>query len=334
MDPKTASETETDICAEWEIKTITSALKTYLRMLPGPLMMYQFQRSFIKAAKLENQESRISEIHNLVHRLPEKNRQMLQMLTNHLANVANNHKQNLMTVANLGVVFGPTLLRPQEETVAAIMDIKFQNIVVEILIENHEKIFNTVPETLPPNSQLLLLSRKKSTDSKPPSCSERPLTLFHTAQANENQETRNSIINSSLESVISSNVNSFLHSNSTLQPNLNSSDPDLEVIKPRRPNSLPQNPSPTSPLSPSWPMFSAPSSPMPTSSTSSDSSPISSPFRKARALYACKAEHDSELSFTAGIVFDNVHPSQEPGWLEGTLNGKTGLIPENYVEFL
>lgn len=54
--------------------------------------------------------------------------------------VANNHKQNLMTVANLGVVFGPTLLRPQEETVAAIMDIKFQNIVVEILIENHDKV--------------------------------------------------------------------------------------------------------------------------------------------------------------------------------------------------
>ncbi|XP_054698068.1 rho GTPase-activating protein 26 isoform X5 [Grus americana] len=331
--PKTATETETEICAEWEIKTITSALKTYLRMLPGPLMMYQFQRSFIKAAKLENQESRVSEIHSLVHRLPEKNRQMLHLLMNHLAKVANNHKQNLMTVANLGVVFGPTLLRPQEETVAAIMDIKFQNIVIEILIENHEKIFNTVPETPPSNSQLLL-SRKKSTDSKPPSCSERPLTLFHTAQPNEKQENRNSIINSSLESVISSNVNSFLNSNSAPQPNLNSSDLELEVIKPNRPNSLPQNPSPTSPLSPSWPMFSAPSSPMPTSSTSSDSSPISSPLRKARALYACKAEHDSELSFTAGTVFDNVHPSQEPGWLEGTLNGKTGLIPENYVEFL
>ncbi|XP_040460198.1 rho GTPase-activating protein 26 isoform X4 [Falco naumanni] len=331
--PKMATETETEICAEWEIKTITSALKTYLRMLPGPLMMYQFQRSFIKAAKLENQESRVSEIHSLVHRLPEKNRQMLHLLMNHLAKVANNHKQNLMTVANLGVVFGPTLLRPQEETVAAIMDIKFQNIVIEILIENHEKIFNMVPETPPSNSQLLL-SRKKSTDSKPPSCSERPLTLFHTAQPNEKQENRNSILNSSLESVISSNVNSFLNSNNAPQPSLNSSDLELEVIKPNRPNSLPQNPSPTSPLSPSWPMFSAPSSPMPTSSTSSDSSPISSPLRKARALYACKAEHDSELSFTAGTVFDNVHPSQEPGWLEGTLNGKTGLIPENYIEYL
>lgn len=333
MDPKTASETETDICAEWEIKTITSALKTYLRMLPGPLMMYQFQRSFIKAAKLENQESRVSEIHSLVHRLPEKNRQMLQLLMNHLANVANNHKQNLMTVANLGVVFGPTLLRPQEETVAAIMDIKFQNIVIEILIENHEKIFNTVPE-LPLTGTQLHLSRKKSSDSKPPSCSERPLTLFHTVQSTEKQEQRNSVINSSLESVVSSNTNSILNSSSSLQPTMNSSDPDLDVLKPTRPNSLPPNPSPTSPLSPSWPMFSAPSSPMPTSSTSSDSSPISTPFRKAKALYACKAEHDSELSFTAGTVFDNVHPSQEPGWLEGTLNGKTGLIPENYVEFL
>ncbi|XP_044515806.1 rho GTPase-activating protein 26 [Gracilinanus agilis] len=315
MDPKTASETEVDICAEWEIKTITSALKTYLRMLPGPLMMYQFQRSFIKAAKLENQESRVSEIHALVHRLPEKNRQMLQLLMNHLANVANNHKQNLMTVANLGVVFGPTLLRPQEETVAAIMDIKFQNIVIEILIENHEKIFNTVPDALLTNTQQGL-SWKKSNDSKPPSCSERPLTLFHTVQATEKQEQRNSLINSSLESVVSSNANSILNSNSPLQPSVNSSDPELEVMKPTRPSSLPPNPSPTSPLSPSWPMFSAPSSPMPTSSTSSDSSPISSPYRKAKALYACKAEHDSELSFTAGTVFDNGEcfiPPQESG---------------------
>lgn len=59
---------------------------------------------------------------------------------NYLCSVASHHQQNLMTVANLGVVFGPTLLRPQEETVAAIMDIKFQNIVVEILIENHERV--------------------------------------------------------------------------------------------------------------------------------------------------------------------------------------------------
>lgn len=29
-----------------------------------------------------------------------------------------------------------------------------------------------------------------------------------------------------------------------------------------------------------------------------------------------------------------VTPSREPGWLEGELEGKRGLIPENYVEML
>ena len=45
-----------------------------------------------------------------------------------------------MTVSNLGVCFGPTLLRPEEETVAAIMDIKFGNVVIELLIENCDKV--------------------------------------------------------------------------------------------------------------------------------------------------------------------------------------------------
>lgn len=54
--------------------------------------------------------------------------------------VARKSDKNLMTVSNLGVCFGPTLLRPEEETVAAIMDIKFCNIVVEILIGYYTKV--------------------------------------------------------------------------------------------------------------------------------------------------------------------------------------------------
>jgi Rho GTPase-activating protein 26 len=45
-----------------------------------------------------------------------------------------------MTVSNVSVCFGPTLLRPEEETVAAIMDIKFCNVVVEIMIENFNQV--------------------------------------------------------------------------------------------------------------------------------------------------------------------------------------------------
>lgn len=56
-----------------------------------------------------------------------------------------NSDRNKMSVFNLGVVFGPTLLRAAEETVAAILDIKFNNVVIEILIENYDKIFKNTP---------------------------------------------------------------------------------------------------------------------------------------------------------------------------------------------
>ncbi|XP_034033937.1 rho GTPase-activating protein 26-like isoform X2 [Thalassophryne amazonica] len=343
MDPKTCADVELEN-PEWEIKTITSAIKHYLRMLPAPLMTYQYQRSFIKAAKLDNPEARVKEIHTLVHRLPEKNRQMLELLMKHLAHVASHHHQNLMTVANLGVVFGPTLLRPQEETVAAIMDIKFQNIVVEILIDNHERLFRDVPTSAASstNSQLNL-SRRRSNESKVPSCSERPLTLFHTPTHSQKGEKRNSVMNmtvaelqqsgSSTANCSSSSSTSSSHSR-TPRHSLTSNDGDQDTRPITRPSSLTTSPSPTSPRSPSWPMFSAPSSPQPISSASSDSSSVSIAGRKARALYACKAEHESELSFIAGTIFENVHTSREPGWLEGTLGGRTGLIPENYVEFV
>ncbi|XDV29539.1 hypothetical protein PO909_032651 [Leuciscus waleckii] len=56
--------------------------------------------------------------------------------------------------------------------------------------------------------------------------------------------------------------------------------------------------------------------------------------RDAKAIYSCEAEHSNELSFPQGAHFSNVYSSVEPGWLQATFEGKTGLIPENYVVFL
>ncbi|KAM6942234.1 rho GTPase-activating protein 10 isoform 2-T2 [Lycodopsis pacificus] len=144
-----SNEVDLSTSEDWDVKTVTSALKLYLRSLPEPLMTYGLYKEFISLAKGGSPESRIQAVHRLVHKLPERNRQVLGLLMKHLANVAAHSKQNLMTVANLGVVFGPTLMRPQEDTVAAIMDLKFQNIVVEILIEHNEKIFADAPESYP-----------------------------------------------------------------------------------------------------------------------------------------------------------------------------------------
>lgn len=46
-----------------------------------------------------------------------------------------------MTPVNLGVCFGPSLLRPEVETVSSIYDIKFRNAIVELIIIHYEKMF-------------------------------------------------------------------------------------------------------------------------------------------------------------------------------------------------
>uniref|UniRef100_A0A8C2G5G7 Rho GTPase activating protein 10 n=1 Tax=Cyprinus carpio TaxID=7962 RepID=A0A8C2G5G7_CYPCA len=233
-----SSEIDLATSEDWDVKTITSALKLYLSATP---------------------ESRVQAIHCLVHKLPERNRLVLSLVTKHLANVAANSKQNLMTVANLGVVFGPTLMRPQEETVAAIMDLKFQNIVVEILIEQHEKV----------RLQLLLCCQKKLSSIN---------TLWHL-----------------LFRRICTATASWMNSASPAS------------ITPVKPGSA---------------------------GTEKNKPEENVTHKKAKAVYPCEAEHDSELSFQVGAIFHDVTISREPGWLEGVLEGKRGLIPENYVEIL
>ncbi|OWK17980.1 hypothetical protein Celaphus_00008855, partial [Cervus elaphus hippelaphus] len=143
--PKSPPDMDIDI-ELWDNKTITSGLKNYLRCLAEPLMTYRLHKDFIVAVKSDDQNYRVEAVHALVHKLPERNREMLDILIKHLVKVSLHSQQNLMTVSNLGVIFGPTLMRAQEETVAAMMNIKFQNIVVEILIEHYEKIFHTAPD--------------------------------------------------------------------------------------------------------------------------------------------------------------------------------------------
>ncbi|XP_014901177.1 rho GTPase-activating protein 10 [Poecilia latipinna] len=322
---------EVDLSAseDWDVKTITSALKLYLRSLPEPLMTYGLYKEFINPAKGGSPESRIQAIHHLVHKLPERNRLVLGLLMKHLANVAAHSKQNLMTVANLGVVFGPTLMRPQEETVAAIMDLKFQNIVVEILIEHHKKIFTDSPELRPLSPAGPVLSAP-TRQSKKVSRQNRPLAVYNPQVLDIQNATGDGSALTADETSMGSNESVSSQSSSASTSELEKADhPPLTASLSSGCNSRS--------LQASFSASGASGDSLTAATTAGadkEKQEQSVTNRKAKAVYPCEAEHETELSFQVGAIFSRVTPSREPGWLEGELEGKRGLIPENYVEML
>lgn len=56
--------------------------------------------------------------------------------------MVHNAKENLMSSENLGIVFGPTLMRaPDLDAMTALNDIRYQRLVVESLITNEDVLF-------------------------------------------------------------------------------------------------------------------------------------------------------------------------------------------------
>uniref|UniRef100_A0A8C4ISR5 Rho GTPase activating protein 42b n=1 Tax=Dicentrarchus labrax TaxID=13489 RepID=A0A8C4ISR5_DICLA len=220
-------------------------------------------RSICLSTESDDQNYRVCAVHALVHKLPERNKEMLELLIKHLVTVSTQSQYNLMTVSNLGVIFGPTLMRSQEETVAAMMNIKFQNIVVEILIEN----FIKVSHYLALDIYIYIY------------------TYIHTHLSFYLRNLTYCILNSySLRYFIETFTLPLL----------------LHKLFP----------------------------------ISKDRFMGKILMIDAKAMYSCEAEHSHELSFPQGAHFSNVYPSVEPGWLQATYEGRTGLIPENYVVFL
>ncbi|KFV13272.1 Rho GTPase-activating protein 42, partial [Tauraco erythrolophus] len=340
----------------WDNKTITSGLKNYLRCLSEPLMTFKLHKDFIVAVKSDDQNYRVEAVHALVHKLPEKNREMLDILIKHLVKVSLHSQQNLMTVSNLGVIFGPTLMRAQEETVAAMMNIKFQNIVVEILIEHYEKIFHTAPDPNIPLPQPQSRSGSRRTRAICLSTgSRKPKGRYTPCLADPDSDSYSSSPDSTPMGSIESLSSHSSEQNSTTkctpsQPREKSGGIPWIASPPSSNGQKSSGLWTTSPESSSkedatktdvesdcqsvasvtGPENASP----PTDLTKKSSYCLSGLKRQAKAMYSCKAEHSHELSFPQGAIFSNVYPSVEPGWLKATYEGKTGLVPENYVVFL
>ncbi|KAJ3279154.1 hypothetical protein HK104_001703, partial [Borealophlyctis nickersoniae] len=93
----------------YDVHAVSGLLKLYLRELPIPILTKEMQADFLHVTDLMDRNERISELENLVVRLPLANYTLLRALIAHLIRVVQKCDVNRMTVRNIGIVFSPTL---------------------------------------------------------------------------------------------------------------------------------------------------------------------------------------------------------------------------------
>lgn len=130
--------------SQWEdIHVVTGALKMFFRELPEPLFPYCFFEQFVEAIKIQDNATRIKSIRSLVKKLPRPNYDTMKILFEHLQKIAAKESVNLMSTQSLGIVFGPTLLRPEKETGNMAVHMLYQNQIVELMLSEYSKIFGS-----------------------------------------------------------------------------------------------------------------------------------------------------------------------------------------------
>ncbi|XP_007559886.1 rho GTPase-activating protein 29-like isoform X1 [Poecilia formosa] len=151
---------------------ISNVLKLYLRQLPEPLILFRYYNDFIGLAK-ESQRIIVEEleaqrlnpgaataalvsvelnrvlfkIKDLLRQLPPAHYKTLQFLIEHLHRVTECSEENKMTASNLGIIFGPTLIKPRQAdadvSLSSLVDYPYQALMVELLIRHYQMIFDT-----------------------------------------------------------------------------------------------------------------------------------------------------------------------------------------------
>ncbi|KAG2459698.1 RHG15 protein, partial [Polypterus senegalus] len=128
--------------SQWEdIHVVTGALKMFFRELPEPLFPYRFFELFVEAIKKRDYTQRVESMKKLIRHLPKPNHDTMRALFQHLQKVIVHSSKNLMSTQGLGIVFGPTLLWPEVDSVNMAVHMVYQNQIVEIILTEFTEIF-------------------------------------------------------------------------------------------------------------------------------------------------------------------------------------------------
>eukprot|EP00063_Salmo_salar_P021991 XP_013996826.1 PREDICTED: rho GTPase-activating protein 29-like isoform X2 [Salmo salar] len=88
----------------------------------------------------------IFKIRDLLRQLPPAHYRTLRFLTAHLHRVTEQAEENKMTASNLGIIFGPTLVKPRqtdaEVSLSSLVDYPYQALMVELLVRHFQVIFD------------------------------------------------------------------------------------------------------------------------------------------------------------------------------------------------
>ncbi|KAF8756889.1 RhoGAP protein [Rhizoctonia solani] len=124
-----------------DISSITSVLKSYFRQLPVPLLTFALHEQFVEAAGIRDTAAKHEALVSLVRQLPPEHYHTLRYLMLHLSRVKDCSDENLMSARNIGVVFGPTLMRSSDPA-REFGDMAGKALTVEWLVDNAPTVFS------------------------------------------------------------------------------------------------------------------------------------------------------------------------------------------------
>ncbi|XP_026778193.3 rho GTPase-activating protein 15 isoform X1 [Pangasianodon hypophthalmus] len=131
---------------QWEdIHVITGALKLFFRELPEPLVPYGLFQDIVEAVKLSDYMDKVERMKSLVVSMPPPNHNTMRHMFQHLKRVMEHSDSNRMTTQNIGIVFGPTLMRPQSDCANMAINMVYQNQAVELILSEYDQIFGSDP---------------------------------------------------------------------------------------------------------------------------------------------------------------------------------------------